>query len=210
MERLKKGGVPGYHPEADNSNQSSRGPSRPHWDGPDFQEFFNRYQQRGRRQRQRHRAWEDADHEDEPANPDEAKRWMRQAQKDFDTAGYLFRSEEETYYSSTCFHCQQAVEKALKALMFAKGRLKRSDLEFHDVLTLAYRASGIDASLHAIPGMVSVFHVRRYYIKTRYPQYRRGNLFVEPIPAEMFNQIDADQALANARNILQLLSEAMD
>ena len=146
----------------------------------------------------------------EPANPDEAKRWMRQAQKDFDTAGYLFRSEEETYYSSTCFHCQQAVEKALKALMFAKGRLKKSDLEFHDVLTLAYRASGIDASLHAIPGMVSVFHVQRYYIKTRYPQYRRGNLFVEPIPAEMFNQIDADQALANAREILQLLSEAMD
>ncbi len=146
----------------------------------------------------------------EPANPDEARRWMRQAQKDFDTAGYLFRSEEENYYSSSCFHCQQAVEKALKALMFAKGRLKKSDLEFHDVLTLAYRASEIDASLHAIPGMVSVFHVRRYYIKTRYPQYRRGNLFVEPIPAEMFSQRDADQALANAREILQLLRQAMD
>jgi HEPN domain-containing protein len=207
VERLKKGGVPGYRPEADNSNQSSRGPSRPTWNGPDFQEFFNRYQGRARRQRQRHREWQDADYEDEPVNKDEAKRWMRQARKDFNTASHLFRNEEETYCSFTCFHCQQAVEKALKALMFAKGRLIMSDLETHDVLALAYRASEIDSLLLALPDMVRFIH--GYYTKTRYPQYRRG-YFDNTIPAELFSHGDAEKALSNARETLQLLRQVMD
>ena len=147
---------------------------------------------------------------DEPPNASEAERWMRQAQKDFRTASYLFRSEEETFYSSTCFHCQQAIEKALKALMFAKGRLKMSDLETHDMLSLAYRASEISPRLHAISGMVRFIQAQRYYIKTRYPYYRRENVFVERIPAEMFGQADAEKALSNARKILQLIQQAMD
>ena len=147
---------------------------------------------------------------DEPPNASEAERWMKQAQKDFRTASYLFRSEEETFYSSTCFHCQQATEKALKALMFAKGCLKMSDLQAHEVLTLAYRASEIDPQLHAIPDMVRVIHVQKHYIRTRYPTYRRGNVSVEPIPAELFGRADAQKALSNAREILQLIQQAMD
>ena len=48
VERLKKGGKPGYHPEE--SNTPSKGPSRSHstWDGPDFSEFFRSYQRRAR------------------------------------------------------------------------------------------------------------------------------------------------------------------
>ena len=59
---------------------------------------------------------------------------MKQAKKDLNVANHLFQSEddeEESYYSYTCFNCQQAVEKALKALMFANGRLKKTDLEVH-------------------------------------------------------------------------------
>ena len=145
--------------------------------------------------------------EDEPANAREAERWMRQAQKDFRTAKYLFRSEEETFYSSTCFHCQQAIEKALKALMFAKGRLKNSDLRVHDVLMLAYRASEIDPRLNPIPGMVT--DVQRHYINTRYPTYSRWNA-LEAIPAEMFGRADAEKALSNAAKILGLLQQTMD
>ena len=217
VERLKKGGVPGYRPEADNSNQSSKGPSRPTWncpegpstgstwqDAPDFDEFFTRYGGRRRRQQQRHRERRDADNENEPANKNEAARWMRQAQDDLDAARCLFRSK---HYSLACFQCQQAVEKALKALMFAKGRLKKSDLEVHEVMTLAYRASGLDPRLRAISGMVA--RIQGYYINTRYPHYQRD--FVQTsIPAEMFSQEDADDAISKAAEILQLLRQVLN
>ena len=210
VERLKKGGVPGYHPEADNSHQFSTGrtsrPSRPTWDGPDFQEFFNRYQGRTRRQRQRqrHRERQDADYEDEPANRNEAERWMRQAEDDLHATSCLFQS---AHYSLACFHCQQAVEKALKALMFAKGHLKKSDLEVHDVMALAYRASRLDPRLQAIPEMVAC--IQGYYINTRYPQYQRG-FSQTSIPAEMFTQVDADDAISKAGEILLLLRQVLD
>ena len=207
VERLKKGGVPGYHPKSDNSNQSSGGtsrPSRPTWDGPDFQEFFNRYQERRRRQRQRHREGQDADYENEPTNRNEAERWIRQAEGDLYTTNCLFRS---AHYFLACFQCQQAVEKTLKGLMFAKGHLKKSDLELHDVMALAYRASRLDPRLRAIPEMVAC--IQGYYIDTRYPQYQRG-FSQTSIPAEMFTQEDADNAISKATEILLLLRQVLD
>ena len=197
VERLEGGGVPGYRPEANNAR-------RP----PDYREYFRRHAERARRQQEQREYRRYYDDETEPANRNEGERWMRQAQKDFDTANYLSRSEGETYYSYTCFHCQQAVEKALKAFMFARGRLQRNDLQVHDVLTLAYRASGMDPRLRAVPDMVRFIH--DYYIKARYPQYRRGNLFCGPIPAEIFTQRQANEALSNAREVLQLLRQAMN
>ena len=206
VDRLKKGGVPGYQPDTDNSNQAPRRPPQPNGADFNFEDYFRRYRDRRRRRHE----WRDADYEDEPHNAREAERWMKQAQKDFKTASYLFQSDEETFYSSTCFHCQQAIEKALKALMFAKGRLKMSDLQDHDVLTLAYRASEIDPRLRAFPEMVKIIQKERHYIRTRYPQYTRGKLSVEPIPAELFGRADAEKALSNAREILQLIQQAMD
>jgi HEPN domain-containing protein len=106
-----------------------------------------------------------------------------------------------------CFQCQQAVEKALKALMFAKGRLKKSDLEDHEVMTLAYRASGLDPRLREISGTVA--RIQGYYTNTRYPHYQRGS-FQTSIPAEMFSQVDADDAISKAAEILQLLRQVLN
>ena len=212
VERLKKGGVPGYHPKSDNSSQSRRGPSRssgPTWNGPDFHEFFNRYQGRARRQRQRrqrqyHHERQYTENEYEPTNKKEAERWMRQAEDDLETSSSIF---ESAHYSQACFHCQQAVEKALKALMFAKGRLKKSDLDAHEVMTLAYRASGLDPRLRAIPQMV--MRIQGYYTNTRYPHYQRG-FSQSSIPAEMFSQDDADDAISKAGEILQILRQVLN
>jgi HEPN domain-containing protein len=211
VERLKKDGRQGYHSHVGNSRQSSRGPSRPSstWSGPDFSEYFHRYEERARRQRRRHESQDDYEDETEPANTNEAERWMKQAQKDLNLASCILQIEEDTYYSFTCFHCQQAVEKALKALMFAKGHILTSDLEAHghDVLELAYRASRIDLRLSAIPSMVKV--IDGYYGKTRYPDYKRGCV-KNSIPAEMFTQEDAHEALSQARESLQLIRQVMD
>ncbi|XP_028392627.1 sacsin-like, partial [Dendronephthya gigantea] len=208
VERLERGGEPGYHPDDGNSHQSARDPT---WNGPDFREYFRAHGERTRRRRQprdeRRHAHDDGT---EPANSKKAAQWMRQAEKDFDTASYLFRSDEESYYSYTCFLCQQAAEKALKALMLAKGFLERSDLDGHDDLGLAYRASEIDPRLRAIPEMVGVMHARRYYIKTRYPYYtREENPGDDSIPSELFSRDDAEEALAKTREILQLLRKVM-
>ena len=205
VDRLRNGGVPGYQADTDNSNQAPRRPPQPN-SANGFDEYFRTFRERNRRRRYGH----NMSSENEEANAPEAERWMRQAKRDFRTASYLYRSEEETFYSSTCFHCQQAIEKALKAFMFAKGRLQMGDLDEHEVLKLAYRAAGMDQRLHAIPDMVRVIHVEKHYIRTRYPRYRRGNVFVEPIPAEMFGQADAEKALSNATEILRLLQQAME
>ncbi len=204
VERLKSGGRPGY--QVHNSNQTSRGSSRSRstWNGPDFSEYFHRYEERARRQRQsRHERQHKSKDEAEPPNRNKAERWMRQAQEDFNVATYIFQSEQDTYYSFTCFHCQQAVEKALKALMFARGGIHTNDLETHDVIRFAYCASSLDQRLHVIPDMVKDIH--GYYGRCRYPDF-----YEDSIPAEMFAQEDARDALSKAEECLHLLRQVMD
>ncbi|MBI5212861.1 MAG: HEPN domain-containing protein [Nitrospirae bacterium] len=46
------------------------------------------------------------------------KEWMGQADDELKTAQYLF---DGGFYKGTCFHSQQAIEKALKALLLNKG-----------------------------------------------------------------------------------------
>ena len=227
VERLKNGGVPGYHSPYEKSNQpswesstgssressrgSSRGsssgpstrPSGSTWDAPDFEEFFNRYQRRQERKRARDRKRQETNDKEEPVNGNEARRWMRQTREDLEAAACLFQN---THFAFACFHCQQAVEKALKALMFAKGCLEMNDLDNHDIITLAYRASRMDPSLRAIPNMVVPMH--DYYIKTRYPHYQRGSC-QNTIPAEMFSHQDAENAILKAEEILQLIEEVI-
>ena len=219
VERLKKGGVPGYHPPGEKSHQHSwkpstrspsgssgatrGGPSWSGWDGPDFEEFFNRYRRRQEQKQSRSSHWQEADNEDQPADRNEAKKWMRQAHEDLKAATCLFQN---AHHSFTCFHCQQAVEKALKALVFAKGHFKMSGLKTHDILTLAYRASGMDPSLQAIPNLVLPMH--DYYIKTRYPDYQ-GFSQSSSIPAENFSHEVAENAISKAQEILQLIQQAL-
>ena len=184
-----------------------RGPSggfsgRP-WDAPDFEQFFNRYRRRRERKQSHYPNWQNADNEDKPADRNEAQKWMRQAQEDLKASSCLFQNAHDSF---TCFHCQQAVEKALKAVLFPEGRFKNSDLEAHDLLTLAYRVSGIDERLQAIPNMVASMH--EYYIKTRYPDYQRGS-FQSSILAKMFSYEDAEDAISKAEEILKLIQQVL-
>ena len=211
VECLKQGGVPGYHSKTSNQPPGGpprgppRKPPRPTWDdGTDYDKYFKKYRERQGRQKSRHPNWKEPDDEEEPANKIQARRWMRQAQEDSEAAACLF---ENAHFAFACFHCQQAVEKALKALMFAKGRLKKSDLEAHDILALAYRASQMDPSFRVIPNMVAAMH--GYYIKTRYPHYQRG-MCQNTIPAEMFSHQDSENAISKTEEILQLIEQVLN
>lgn len=66
--------------------------------------------------------------------PPEVKEWLNFAKMDLSSAKHLY----ETFYPRPlqiiCYHCQQAAEKALKAVIVAKGKPggipKIHDLEF--------------------------------------------------------------------------------
>ena len=95
----------------------------------------------------------------------------------------------------------------MKAVLFAEGRLKNSNLEAHDLVTLAYRVSGIDERLHVVPNMVASMH--EYYINTCYPDYQRG-FFQSSIPAKMFSFEDAEDAISKVEEILQLIKQVLN
>ena len=61
------------------------------------------------------------------------REWVERAEHDFDTVLLLVR-EQSTSYEIICFHCQQCVEKLLKAI------LTKEDIVFpriHDLVKLA-------------------------------------------------------------------------
>ena len=205
VKRLEKGGIPGYQgPEADNSHHGPQCSPPPRSSGGFWNGFFQRESGRSRK---RERGRSTGDDEYEPSNPAEAKVWMRQSEVDLNAARVLSINEEETFFALSCFHSQQAVEKALKALMFFKGRLKRSDLEVHDVIGLAYRAAQINAQFNEVPNLVMAFYMRRFYINTRYPQYRRW--VISTPPTAMFTESDANNALLNAEKVLFLVKHVI-
>ncbi len=54
------------------------------------------------------------------APPDEIKAWLIKAKSDLDSARILIEYKPANY-DTTCFHCQQAAEKALKAFLVSRN-----------------------------------------------------------------------------------------
>ena len=46
-----------------------------------------------------------------------AKQWVEKAEEDFRNAEYTLTMPQNCPYSTVCFHCQQCVEKYIKALL---------------------------------------------------------------------------------------------
>jgi HEPN domain-containing protein len=62
-----------------------------------------------------------------------AREWVRCAEEDFDVAGALMRRRTKTAANSIGFHCQQCVEKYLKARLEEAGLVA---LRTHDLVAL--------------------------------------------------------------------------
>lgn len=123
----------------------------------------------------------------------EYRRWLKQAESDLDDARY---NAEGGRYSLTCFLCQQAAEKAMKAYLYRQG----NELVWgHSVAELVADASGSDAGLNAMKEKGSFLD--RFYIPTRYPNGLPGG-----IPAESFNEKDAEEAMQAAKEIIDAVA----
>ncbi len=59
------------------------------------------------------------------------RQWVRKAEHDLEAARRIMAIEEGCPYDTVCFHCQQAIEKYLKALLTLSGvsALRTHDLE---------------------------------------------------------------------------------
>ncbi len=125
--------------------------------------------------------------------------WLFHANIDYLCAKTL--SDDERLYPSAAFHCQQCIEKALKAyLLLKKGKL----FDGHNLTWLLKQAAACSQSdnpqsadksqenrfLSMIPKTVSL---NRCYIETRYP-------------ADVPSDIDVDSMIA----ILEYTSDMLD
>ena len=50
-------------------------------------------------------------------DPEELKEWLEKAEEDFEAAKTIMKRRRRPLPSIVCFHCQQAAEKYLKALL---------------------------------------------------------------------------------------------
>ena len=123
--------------------------------------------------------------------------WMAQAKRDLEGAEWAIQGG---YYEWACFMCQQAAEKALKAVYVARGaevwghsirhmlRGLQSEIDPADYPSLEACARDLDT----------------YYIPTRYPDTQNGG-----VPYETYHSTDAHHALACAQRVLRLCDDLL-
>lgn len=117
--------------------------------------------------------------------------WLREAQAEFEAAQDLFAHR---HWSWCCFTCQQATEKALKAL----GEYFREPQSGHN-LNILVQALEAHTSIPE-PIQKAASRLNHYYIPTRYP-----NAFDRGAPADQFFEMDAYQALEDTKEVMKFV-----
>jgi HEPN domain-containing protein len=119
-----------------------------------------------------------------------ARDWLKEAQAELHAGRDLLRGK---HWSWCCFTCQQAVEKALKAIC----EHFRSPQFGHNLNLLLEAVETHTAVAESV--RMACARLNRYYIPTRYP-----NAFDRGAPAEQFFEADAHQALEDAEEVYGL------
>ena len=113
--------------------------------------------------------------------------WLRYARMDYDAAMHL-RSFYPMPIEIICYHCQQAAEKALKAVLIHHGK---EVPHIHDTLRLWELATALEPSLSSLRAQSS--YLRRFASLTRYPNELD------------LNESDMNRALDDARAIVEAI-----
>lgn len=88
--------------------------------------------------------------------------WLYHSHQDNLAAKLL--SDDVRCYNAVAFHCQQCIEKALKAYLLYKTRRL---YDGHNLTWLCRQAANIDT--HFMRWLSKCSNLNRYYIETRYP-----------------------------------------
>lgn len=122
-------------------------------------------------------------------NLGEAQRWMKQAEKDLQSARNSLVSGD---FEWACFQAQQGAEKALKAVLYGRG-VRR--ILTHSVFELIRQID--DQSLLSFRRGAK--YLDSVYITTRYPDSIAGGL----APCEYFEEEDAEECIRTADQIIR-------
>lgn len=126
----------------------------------------------------------------------EARRWLQQAEDDLGAARALLAAQK---YAQACFFAQQAAEKALKALWFARDL----DPWGHSVYRLISELPPEEREPldHLRPLALALDKLSD---PTRYP-----DALGELTPAEAYTRAEAERAIAEAETILSAVQSRL-
>jgi len=128
-----------------------------------------------------------------PQPRSEAERWLAQARSDLDFARVGLR---EGFFAQACFQCQQAAEKALKAIHYLGGA---RFVPGHSLVELLASLVDGDPPLASLDG--GARRLDQLYIPTRYPNGLPGG-----VPADVFSREQAAEAIDQASAFVEAAS----
>ena len=123
-----------------------------------------------------------------------ARTWFDQARADLAAAE---DSAATGHNEWACFQAQQAGEKALKAVLYARGR---TSIVTHSLRRLVRESAALDARFADLDEHARLLD--QHYIPTRYP----NGLDSETTPSAYYDEKDAERCLRSARLILERAS----
>lgn len=125
------------------------------------------------------------------ANLKEALRWIRQADKDLNSAKNSLKAGD---YEWSCFQAQQSAEKALKSFLYGKGFRK---ILTHSIFELIRETGDLENGFKGFKREAKFLD--SVYISSRYPNGIAGDL----APFEYYEREDAEECLNYAELILE-------
>jgi HEPN domain-containing protein len=129
-------------------------------------------------------------------NLEQGKRWLAQAQQDLADARTLLNAPS---YASSCFHAQQAAEKAAKGFLYSKGIRA---IVSHSVTRLISECAKYDASFAEFTDAGK--ELDRHYIGSRYPDF-----YAEGAAHEYYTQEMADKCIRYATSISSAVERSL-
>ena len=129
-----------------------------------------------------------------PDYKSEATRWLRQAEQDLIDASY---NRDGARFNISCFLCQQASEKAIKAFLYFK---EAEDIWGHSLIDLCEDAKIFDMFFDTVKSEAR--QLDKYYELTRYPGFLPGG-----ICSEAFDVNDADRAYELSGLVVEFVKE---
>jgi len=129
----------------------------------------------------------------------EADRWFRDAGEDLRVAKALL---ELSHYAASCFHSQQAAEKALKAALHKRGTEARG----HSVHSLLIGVGGeYGRQVGSLEDYAKLLD--KHYTPPRYPNLHPG---MDLAAYELYVREDAERCLEAARHVIEFVKELLE
>lgn len=98
-------------------------------------------------------------------NEEIVKEWRQFAEMDFLSAAHLFKTMRPIPYEIICYHCQQATEKNIKAIILSKSGILQKTHDLGLLLDLLSEKIEIPEGIYD-----SCDNLTPYGVKARYPQ----------------------------------------